>query len=63
MTTEAHRPVYDSDPETDLHAVLVEYDDRPDRCTFYPRGLPADERLTLWLTVDCGAVVDLAAAR
>ena len=72
MTTEFHAPSRAGDyaavvppnhPATDLRAVVVKYDDRPDRCTICPRHLSRDQLTTAWLTADASAFWDLAEAR
>lgn len=50
-------------PAADLRAVVVRYDDRPDRCTICPRSLSRDELTTAWMTADASAFWDLAEAR
>lgn len=47
----------------DLEAIVVRYEDRPDRCTITPRECPEGDRLTTWLSADIDAFVDLEAMR
>lgn len=56
------RPV-DAGPAVALHATVVHYSDRPDRCTVYPGDVDRDERLCTWLSADRAAFVPLAEAR
>ena len=60
---EAAGAVPSGHPAADLRAVVVEYDDRPDRCTVCPRRLSRDQLTTAWLTADASAFWDLAEAR
>lgn len=53
----------DADPAVALHATVVQYSDRPDRCTVYPGHLDHEERLCTWLSADQEAFVPLADAR
>jgi hypothetical protein len=46
-----------------LHSVVVSYEDRPDRCTVYPRRGQCTERTTEWLSGDHAAFEDLADCR
>ena len=46
-----------------LEAIVVRYEDRPDRCTITPRECPEGERLTTWLSADIDAFVALEAMR
>jgi len=48
-------------PDVELSLTVVRYADGPDRCTVYPPGVTGDARLSTWVSVDYGAVVDLAA--
>ncbi|MFC4552678.1 MULTISPECIES: DUF7511 domain-containing protein [Halorussus] len=50
-------------PLAELRSVVVNYEDRPDRRTVYPEGLPTVERMSTWLTADDDAFVDLDEAR
>lgn len=42
-----------------LCSTVVEYDDAPDECTIYPRGVSKMERMTTWISAKEGAYVDL----
>ncbi|WP_254764885.1 DUF7511 domain-containing protein [Natrinema marinum] len=46
-----------------LESVVVQYENRPDRCTVVPRECSEAERVTTWLSADVGAFVDLEDAR
>ncbi|MBX0287306.1 DUF7511 domain-containing protein [Haloarcula salinisoli] len=46
-------------PAVDLSLTVVRYADGPDRCTIYPPDATGDVRMSTWLSVDYGAVVDL----
>ncbi|MFC7028576.1 hypothetical protein ACFQJ5_15035 [Halomicroarcula sp. GCM10025324] len=46
--------------DLDLALSVVEYGDRPDRCTVYPPGLAGDARLSTWLSTDRSALVSLS---
>jgi len=46
-----------------LVTVIVEYPTGTDRCTIYPAGSTATERLTRWLSADWGAVESLERRR
>lgn len=46
-----------------LEAVVVRYEDGPDRCTIAPRDCPDEAKLTTWLSADVATVVDLEDAR
>jgi len=50
-------------PANDLRAVVVRYDNRPDRCTICPRSPSRDQLTTTWITADASAFYDLAEAR
>ncbi|WP_254766882.1 DUF7511 domain-containing protein [Salinilacihabitans rarus] len=52
-----------ADGPIDLEAVVVRYDDRPDRCTLVPRGCPDERKLTTWYSANLTAFVDLGDAR
>ncbi|MDJ1433151.1 hypothetical protein [Halostagnicola sp. A-GB9-2] len=43
----------------DLDAIVVRYENQPDRCTVTPRECSESERLTTWLTADRQAFVAL----
>lgn len=45
--------------DLDLRLTVVEYNDRPDRCTVYPPGLTSIERMATWLSADRSAFVSL----
>lgn len=47
----------------ELHSVVVSYENRPDRCTIYPRGLSRHDRLETWLSADTDAFVSLRETR
>lgn len=47
----------------ELACVVVERDDRPDRCTIYPRGAVEDVQSDRWLSATGEGFVDLAAVR
>lgn len=47
----------------ELRSVAVAYDDRPDRRTVFPPDLSGVERMSVWLTADDRAFVDLGDAR
>lgn len=49
--------------DLDLHLTVVEYSDRPDRCTVYPPGLTSVERMATWLSADRSAFVSLQSMR
>jgi hypothetical protein len=49
--------------EYELVSITVEYDERADQCTIYPRGLSGMERMSTWLTADRTCFVDLYAIR
>jgi hypothetical protein len=42
----------------DLRSKTVEYVDRPDECTLYPRATSRDELMTTWMTARGDAFVD-----
>jgi hypothetical protein len=46
-----------------LVSVVVEYDDRPDKCTIYPPDTSGIERMSNWITADRDLFVDLGALR
>ncbi|MFC7046588.1 hypothetical protein ACFQH6_15300 [Halobacteriaceae archaeon GCM10025711] len=50
-------------PAVELRAAVVEYENRPDRCTLYDPALTGFERMATWLTADRDVFVDLAAVR
>ena len=43
-----------------LRATVVEYEDAPDECTIFPRGVSGVERMTTWISAEEGSYVDLA---
>jgi hypothetical protein len=46
-------------PRIDIGSEIIEYDDRPDECTLFPRSVGTrDERMTVWLTARGDAFVD-----
>lgn len=45
---------------TQLRATVVEYEDAPDECTIFPRGVSGVERMTTWISAEEGSYVDLA---
>jgi len=47
-------------PDVELSLTVVRYSDGPNRCTIYPPDATGDERMATWLSVDYGALVDLA---
>ena len=47
----------------ELHSVVVQYDDRPDRCTVYPRRDRCLDRMAAWLSADLEAFVGLEEMR
>ncbi|APW99549.1 hypothetical protein CHINAEXTREME_18015 [Halobiforma lacisalsi AJ5] len=49
--------------ESDLEAVVVRYEDGPDRRTITPRECDDAERLTTWLSANADAFVELGAVR
>lgn len=42
-----------------LCSTVVEYEDAPNECTIYPRGVSGMERMTTWMSAKEGAYVDL----
>jgi hypothetical protein len=56
-------PVDAPEGDVELRSVVVRYESSPDRRTVYPVGVEEDERLTLWLSADADAFVDLDASR
>lgn len=42
-----------------LRSTVVEYEDAPDECTIFPRGLSGVERMTTWISAKEGSYVDL----
>ncbi|USZ72576.1 DUF7511 domain-containing protein [Natronosalvus halobius] len=58
----------DDEPAPPMYtAVVVRYDDRPDRCTIAPRAASATENgfdtVTTWLTANVDVFVDLEEMR
>lgn len=47
----------------DLHGVIVERDQAPDRCTVYPRGADPIARTTTWISADLSAFESLSTRR
>ncbi|WP_227352903.1 DUF7511 domain-containing protein [Haladaptatus salinisoli] len=43
----------------ELSAVVVGYDDRPDRCTIFPTEATRLQRMARWITADADAFVSL----
>ncbi|QCC48198.1 DUF7511 domain-containing protein [Halobellus limi] len=43
----------------ELRSVVVRYEERPDRCTIYPRRESCCERIEAWLSADADAFVAL----
>lgn len=57
-------PLHDIDGrDYDLHSVVVQYDDAPDRCTVYPRRDRCVDRMAAWLSADLDAFVGLEERR
>lgn len=59
-----HHSTFDAELPADrvpfeLHSVVVDYENRPDRRTVYPDGLSGVERMSTWLTADDDAFVNL----
>lgn len=50
-------------PPVELRCRVVEYDDRPDRCTVHPPESAGRPRTTTWLSADRSVLVDLTAVR
>jgi len=46
-----------------LEAIVVRYQDGPDRCTIAPKACSDAERLTTWLSADLDLFVDVTDAR
>lgn len=42
-----------------LGSTIVEYEDAPDECTIYPRGVSGGARTTTWISAKEGSYVDL----
>jgi hypothetical protein len=47
----------------ELHSVVVNYENAPDRCTIYPRRKSCRERTEEWISANFDVFVDLAAMR
>jgi len=47
----------------ELVSVVVEYDERPDKCTIYHPDSTGIERMSSWITADTDSFVDLYAVR
>lgn len=62
-TDAVRRPGSDARPPIDLEAIVVRYEDGPDRCTIAPRDCPDEAKLTTWLSADVATFVDLEDAR
>ncbi|WP_227375206.1 DUF7511 domain-containing protein [Haladaptatus halobius] len=43
----------------ELSAVVVEYDDRPNRCTIFPTDATRHQRMVRWITADADVFVSL----
>jgi Fe-S-cluster containining protein len=43
----------------ELRSVVVRYEERPDRCTIYPRRESCCEQIEAWLSADADAFVAL----
>lgn len=52
-----------SPPSQPLEAIVVRYQDGPDRCTITPKDCSDAERLTTWLSADLDLFVDATDAR
>ncbi|MGQ4555847.1 DUF7511 domain-containing protein [Halobellus sp. GM3] len=50
-------------PQITLRSVVVRYEERPDRCTVYPRRERCCERVDAWLSADADAFVPLEEMR
>jgi hypothetical protein len=46
-------------PEIELRSVVVRYEERPDRCTIYPRRDRCCEQVDAWLSADADSFVPL----
>jgi hypothetical protein len=42
-----------------LGSTVVEYEDAPNECTIFPRGLSGIDRMTTWISAKEGSYVDL----
>ena len=42
-----------------LRATIVEYEEAPNECTIYPKGVSGMERMTTWISAKEGSYVDL----
>lgn len=42
-----------------LRATVVEYENAPDECTIYPRGVSGMEQMTTWMSAEEDSFVDL----
>jgi len=42
----------------ELRSVVVRYDERPDRCTIYPRRESCCEKVEAWLSADAFVALD-----
>ena len=47
----------------ELNSVVVRYEDRPNRCTVYPRRDSCQERTAAWFSADFDAFVPLDSMR
>lgn len=59
----ASRDTSQNHPAQAIRSVSVEYEDRSDRLTIYPRGCPSPALMTTWLTADRDAFIGLLSAR
>lgn len=50
-------------PAAHLRSVVVEYADKPDKCTICPKNLSSHELLASWITANNEAFVDLLEVR
>ena len=50
-------------PASQLRAVVVAYDRRPNRCTLCPRDIDSDQLKTAWITANASAFYDLDEVR
>ncbi|WP_436930354.1 DUF7511 domain-containing protein [Halosimplex halobium] len=50
-------------PTRELRAVVERYEDAPDECTIYPRGVDEHTRMATWISATAPAFVELDAVR
>lgn len=50
-------------PAAHLRSVVVEYADKPDKCTICPKDLSSHELLASWITANNEAFIDLLEVR